>query len=173
MKQYLTLISIITIVISSEVHAIDASSKIARDRPEEMCITNTWSGHSMAVRYEVEGKVPPLNTIHTWTLTVTDKKGDPIDGAEIIVSADMPEHLHGMTTRPVTTAGTSPGHYKVDGMNFHMPGWWEIILDISYGRSRNLARFDLLVGEGMEMKHHEHMNMDNHSPMKQYRWQGC
>jgi len=173
MKHYLALVSILAIVVSCKVHAIDAANKIARDRPAEMCLANSWSGHSITVNYTVEGDKPPLNTIHTWTLTVTDKNGKPIDGAEIIVSADMPEHLHGMTTRPVTTAGSSPGHYKVDGMNFHMPGWWEITLDINYGRSRNLATFNLLVGEGMEMKHHEHMNMQMPKTKTKYQWQGC
>ena len=162
MKRYLILISIIVIIISNEAYAIDAFNKIARERPAEMSLSKTWSSHSMMVDYVIEGDKAPLNTIHSWTITLTDKKGDPVDGAEIIVSADMPEHLHGMTTRPVTTAGALSGHYKVDGMNFHMPGWWEITLDISKGRSRNLARFNLLVGEGMEMKHHqhnEHVNM--------------
>jgi len=178
MKPYLALVSTIAIIFINDVYAIDASNKMARDRPEQMCLANTWSGHSLTVSYTIEGDKPPLNTIHSWTLTVTDKKGEAIDGAEIILSADMPEHLHGMTTRPVITAGTSPGHYKVEGMNFHMPGWWEITLDISKGRSRNLVTFNLLVGEGLDMKHHQHhehmnMKMDKQKPKTKYLWQGC
>lgn len=162
MKHYLSLVSFIAFIVSADVYAIDTFNKIARERPAVMNLSKTWSSHSMTVSYVIEGDKAKLNTIHSWTITVTDKKGDPVDGAEIVLSADMPEHLHGMTTRPMITAGTAPGYYKVEGMNFHMPGWWEIILDISKGRSRNMAIFNLLVGEGMEMKphhHHEHMNM--------------
>lgn len=70
-----------------------------------------------------------------------------MSGLELVVSADMPEHLHGMTTRPEASESSTPGDYVVKGMNFHMPGWWKITLDASRGRGRDLAYFNILVGE--------------------------
>jgi hypothetical protein len=39
------------------------------------------------------------------------------------------------------------GLYLVRGMNFHMPGYWEVTLDISGAGSRYLLQFNLIVGE--------------------------
>ena len=72
----------------------------------------------------------------------------------------MPEHLHGKTTRPRITKASPPGHYLVEGLNFRMPGWWEVKLDISEGNSHYLVLFNLLVGEDIPMK------MDHGIPMK-------
>ncbi len=45
------------------------------------------------------------------------------------VDATMPEHRHGMNYRP----GVQPlgaGRWRVDGLMFHMPGRWELRLDV-------------------------------------------
>jgi hypothetical protein len=48
--------------------------------------------------------------------------------AELLrVDATMPEHRHGMNYRPrLTPAG--PGAWTVDGLVWHMPGRWELLL---------------------------------------------
>jgi hypothetical protein len=53
--------------------------------------------------------------------------------AELIaVDAQMPEHKHGMNYRP-TIVSMSDGRYRVEGMVFHMPGRWEISIDVRAG----------------------------------------
>jgi hypothetical protein len=48
--------------------------------------------------------------------------------AELVrVDATMPEHRHGMNYRPrLVPAG--PGRWTVDGLVWHMPGRWELLL---------------------------------------------
>jgi len=53
--------------------------------------------------------------------------------AELIaVDAQMPEHKHGMNYRP-TIVSMGDGRYRVEGMVFHMPGRWEISIDVRAG----------------------------------------
>ena len=154
----LFIIAIFTLACATTAVAIDSFQKIPRQRPDNMNTSATWTGPALSVAYSSDESVVPLNKIHTWTLLVTGKDGSPVEDAEISISADMPEHLHGMTTEPRVSSGSGSGQYLVEGMNFHMPGWWEITLDISYGRSRNLVIFNLLIGEGDEIKDHNHMH---------------
>lgn len=48
---------------------------------------------------------------------------------QVSVDADMPEHRHGMNTRP-RVRGHADGSLSVSGMHFFMAGYWEIYVDI-------------------------------------------
>lgn len=63
-------------------------------------------------------------------LNVCTKSDNP---AELVaVDATMPDHKHGMNYRP-TILSTGEGRYRVEGMVFHMPGRWEINIDVRAG----------------------------------------
>ena len=49
---------------------------------------------------------------------------------QLLVDAAMPAHRHGMTTKPKIIA-TSPGNFRIQGMNLHMSGDWELYFDIT------------------------------------------
>lgn len=49
--------------------------------------------------------------------------------AELRVDASMPEHKHGMNYQPSVKA-VSPGHYRAEGLMFHMPGRWELVFEL-------------------------------------------
>jgi len=50
------------------------------------------------------------------------------------VDAGMPAHRHGMNYRPSLSA-VGPGVWRAEGMVFHMPGAWEVRLDLEGGGS--------------------------------------
>jgi len=56
------------------------------------------------------------------------------DGAPKLlrVDAGMPAHRHGMNYRP-TLSAVGPGAWRAEGMVFHMPGLWEVRLEIEGG----------------------------------------
>jgi hypothetical protein len=62
----------------------------------------------------------------------------PADAVLARVDATMPAHRHGMNYRPsVTPQGA--GRWRVEGLMFHMPGTWELRLDVQApGRSEQL-----------------------------------
>jgi hypothetical protein len=51
--------------------------------------------------------------------------GRPVEGARVAVRASMPEHGHGMVTRPVDRE-LGGGAYVSEGLKLHMPGRWEL-----------------------------------------------
>ncbi len=62
----------------------------------------------------------------------------PLDAALVRVDATMPEHRHGMNYRPSLTP-LGDGRWRAEGLMFHMPGKWELRLDVrAAGRTETL-----------------------------------
>jgi hypothetical protein len=58
--------------------------------------------------------------------------------ARIALDATMPAHGHGMNYRPKSTE-VAPGHYRFTGLMLHMPGRWQIVIDL-YDGTRLIQR---------------------------------
>ncbi|MCW5630907.1 MAG: hypothetical protein KIT47_18690 [Rhodoferax sp.] len=56
----------------------------------------------------------------------------PADAVLARVDATMPAHRHGMNYRPSIKA-MGAGLWQVEGLMFHMPGAWELRLDVQAG----------------------------------------
>ncbi len=98
------------------------------------------ASESWSVEYESSLQPIPINTIHSWVLTIRDADGVPVTGAEISVDGGMPEHDHGLPTRPRVTEEIGEGRYRLDGLRFHMAGEWEIVVTIKAdGKTRTLV----------------------------------
>ena len=52
--------------------------------------------------------------------------GPPVD--RVKARGSMPDHRHGMNYRPTVTLNGSSG--TAEGLMFHMPGRWQLILDV-------------------------------------------
>lgn len=52
----------------------------------------------------------------------------PSSAKLVKVTADMPDHRHGMNYKPSFTQ-TAEGLWRVEGMLWHMPGKWELKID--------------------------------------------
>lgn len=85
----------------------------------------------------------PTNKVHGWMLYVETADGVPVTDAEIIISGDMPEHGHGLPTKPRVTRHLGGGVYAVEGMKFQMPGWWVVNFIISSGGVEDKVTFNL------------------------------
>lgn len=65
--------------------------------------------------------------------------------AELVaIDAQMPEHKHGMNYRP-TIVSRGNGRYRVDGMIFHMPGRWELAIDVRAGEESERLSHEFIV----------------------------
>lgn len=87
----------------------------------------------------------PVNQIHTWTLHAETAAGEPLTAATITIDGDMPQHGHGMPTRPVVTQNLGHGDYLVEGMKFQMGGWWVIDFTITDGQNSDRVSFNLML----------------------------
>lgn len=97
------------------------------------------------VSYSSNEEPLPLNQIHSWTLHVETADGQPVESAEISIDGGMPQHGHGLPTRPQVTENLGGGDYLVEGMKFQMPGWWEVRFDISAGGQSDTVTFNLVL----------------------------
>jgi hypothetical protein len=72
------------------------------------------------------------------------RAGAPLDPPiqHIAVGARMPEHQHGML-QTVTLERLGPGYYRVDGMRFHMLGYWQLQVDVTRPPITERAQFDI------------------------------
>lgn len=85
--------------------------------------------------YRVSVHPPPaiaINRYQTWGIYIEDAAGVALDRLALEISADMPAHGHGLLTAPQVRPGDAPGRYRVEGMRFHMPGYWEIRVRVGH-----------------------------------------
>lgn len=75
-------------------------------------------------------------------LNVCTRGSEPAD--LVAVDAQMPEHRHGMNYRPTLTS-SGDGRYRAEGLVFHMPGRWELTLDVRRGDQGERLSHDLIV----------------------------
>jgi len=85
----------------------------------------------LIVTYSTPAGAPQINRMHSWILHIEDAAGITIEGALIEVVGGMPEHDHGLPTLPRVTEELGDGDYKLEGMRFHMSGYWEIVVTIT------------------------------------------
>ena len=100
------------------------------------------------IRYRAEPAEIPWGDPFALEVWVVEREGagEPwlVEGAELAVDAAMPEHGHGMNRVPDITA-SGPGHFRVEGMLFHMPGRWELYFDVTEGALTERAQLEVLL----------------------------
>ena len=86
-----------------------------------------------------------INQFHQWTVHVETADSQPVEDAVIELSGGMPAHDHEMPSVPVVTQNMGKGGYLVEGMTFHMPGLWQMMLYITSGSTSDTVILDLIV----------------------------
>jgi hypothetical protein len=76
-------------------------------------------------------------------VALKDAGGHAVDGALIAVDGGMPQHGHGLPTRPRVTKYAGDGVYVIDGVRFNMGGWWEFRLSIQGKAGADQVTFNL------------------------------
>lgn len=73
---------------------------------------------------------------------VCTRKDNP--GELVAIDAHMPEHRHGMNYRP-TIVSTGEGRFRAEGLVFHMPGRWELDIDVRAGSEIERLSHEIIV----------------------------
>jgi YtkA-like len=107
--------------------------------------TRTSSGGLYKMSYTPSIAPIPINQLHTWTLQLENAKGQPINDATILVNGDMPQHGHGLPTKPVVTDKLGNGNYLVEGMKFQMTGWWVMDFAVTTAGKTDKIEFNLML----------------------------
>ena len=97
------------------------------------------------ISYVPEVSPVTINQIQMWTLRVTESNGKPVEDAKITVDGGMPQHGHGLPTVPQVTNYLDNGLYQVEGMKFHMSGWWIVKFKIVRNGTTDNVTFNLML----------------------------
>ena len=97
------------------------------------------------VSYLSSQDIVPVNQMHQWTLHVETADSQPVENATIGVDGDMPQHGHGLPTRPQVTKNLGNGDYLVEGMKFQMGGWWVMDFTISADGQTDAVHFNMML----------------------------
>ncbi len=113
--------------------------------PSDLDYSNTRVSENglFRVSYVSSQDIVPVNQMHQWTLHVETADGQPVENATIAVDGDMPEHGHGLPTRPQVTKYLGNGDYLVEGMKFQMGGWWVMDFTITANSNTDAVHFNM------------------------------
>ena len=84
-----------------------------------------------------------VGRLHSWRLHLETADGKPLDDATIAVDGGMPQHGHGLPTRPRVTRQLANGDRIVDGMKFNMGGWWVVKFRVASTLGADSVTFNL------------------------------
>ncbi|MEJ2115885.1 MAG: FixH family protein [Gammaproteobacteria bacterium] len=84
-----------------------------------------------------------INNLHTWIIHIKDMDNKDVVDAELTVIGGMPEHNHGLPTQPKITMILGDGYYLLEGMKFHMMGWWTVTISITSEKASDTVTFNL------------------------------
>jgi hypothetical protein len=84
----------------------------------------------------------PSNKMFALAIAVSpaDNHGQAAADTTVAVDARMPAHNHGMNLRPRVTRD-GDGRFRADGLLFHMPGTWELYVDVARATEMERATF--------------------------------
>jgi hypothetical protein len=96
--------------------------------PKDLDYSRIRTSEARLYRGEIrpDGDSIPKGKLQKWTLHLEDTTGAPIDAAKIAIDGGMPQHGHGLPTKPLVTKHLGNGDYRVEGMKFNMGGWWVV-----------------------------------------------
>ncbi|WP_045234823.1 FixH family protein [Deinococcus pimensis] len=87
----------------------------------------------------------PVNKMHSWTLHLETPDGKLVEDAKISVDGDMPQHGHGLPTRPVANVYLGRGDYLVEGLKFQMGGWWVMDFKVTAQGKTDTVHFNMML----------------------------
>ncbi|HQZ05683.1 MAG: FixH family protein [Rhodoferax sp.] len=134
--------------LTSSLSLLAAAALVACAAPPadlDLALTRPTLDKKFVVTLQPPARPAAINQIHSWQITLTSPTGHPITHAQIAVDGGMPQHGHGLPTRPQVTPLAVDGTYLIEGMKFSMSGWWEIKLAIEADGGSDKVTFNTMV----------------------------
>ena len=111
----------------------------------DLSLTRPTVASKYVVALQAPATAPAINQMHSWQIKLSTPDGAPVRGALIAVDGGMPQHGHGLPTKPKVTRELAAGTYLLEGMKFSMTGWWEIKLSIQGAPGADRITFNTVV----------------------------
>jgi cytochrome c peroxidase len=115
-------------------------------------------------RFVVAYKTEAIEVAKHFALDVKicPKPGQPSPEG-VKVDAHMPEHRHGMNYAP-TLKPLGAGHWRAEGLMFHMPGRWELVFEIRAGGASDRVTSSLALASVLDFSKEEIAKILQHGP---------
>lgn len=126
--------------------ATPALSVAALDTPLDNIQGAAWDTADERYLIHLDGVPSRLRASEsqTWCVRVTDAQGIALPNLKLSFTGGMPQHGHGLPNVPATTRKAGANcPYRIDGIEFHMPGVWQVgfvIID-SRGQRHEALRY--------------------------------
>jgi hypothetical protein len=113
--------------------------------PKDLDYSRTRTSQNGIYRATIkpQGDTIPKGKLHRWVLHVETPNGAPVNTCEIAVDGGMPQHGHGLPTKPVATRDLGNGDHLVEGMKFNMGGWWVVKFRVASAAGQDTIVFNL------------------------------
>jgi len=105
--------------------------------------TRTSEGGLYRATIHPQGDSIPQGRLHRWTVHLETASGAPVDSATMVVDGGMPQHGHGLPTKPRVTRELGNGDHLVEGMKFNMGGWWVVKFRVNTTAGADSVVFNL------------------------------
>ena len=113
--------------------------------PENLDYSRTRDSEGRAYRATIrpQGDSIPKGRLQRWTLHLETATGAPVDSVAVAVDGGMPQHGHGLPTKPRVTRALGRGDHLVEGMKFNMGGWWVVKFAIDGSAGADSVTFNI------------------------------
>jgi hypothetical protein len=115
----------------------------ARRSPRSYSRTRASEGGRYRATIRPQGDSIPQGRLQRWTLHLETATGTPVDTARVAVNGGMPQHGHGLPTKPRVTRALGNGDHLVEGLKFNMGGWWVVKFRVDGGAGQDSVVFNV------------------------------
>ena len=124
--------------------SLNACMMFARP-PQDLDYSRTRISTSGVYRATIrpQGDSIPQGKLHRWTLHLETATGAPVDSAVIAIDGGMPQHGHGLPTKPRATRDLGNGDHLIEGMKFNMGGWWVVKFRVNAAAGNDSVVFNV------------------------------
>jgi hypothetical protein len=126
-SQYFSRSTLLGLTLLASISLVDGCMMFARP-PSDLDYGRARASETGLYRGTIrpDGDSIPKGKLQKWTLHLENGSGAPIEKATITIDGGMPQHGHGLPTKPLVTKQLGNGDYRVEGMKFNMGGWWVV-----------------------------------------------
>ncbi|MEZ5449461.1 MAG: hypothetical protein R3E89_10905 [Thiolinea sp.] len=104
------------------------------------------SGRQGLYQAHLDCETPPATgPFQQCEVRFTDSQGRGFIPVQASIEGGMPLHGHGLPTAPVLSALEQPGHYRIDGLKYNMPGAWLLGFQVNGPQGEDRLVFDFVI----------------------------
>jgi hypothetical protein len=125
--------------------ALVAGCTASAQAPKNLDYSRTRSSEQGVYRGTIHpaGDSIPQGKLQNWILHLETATGASVDSVKVFVDGGMPQHGHGLPTKPQVTRDLGNGDHLVEGMKFNMGGWWVVKFHVSSAAGNDSLVFNI------------------------------